>query len=1183
MLVLILIMAVVALGVAGITLIVLYKTAFEQQRERLVETAQSQARLVEAIARFDMQYIETVPGGAFAATLAQIRDAHQHFKGFGKTGEFTLAKRVGDQISFLLSHRHHDLENPEPVPFSSKLAEPMRRALSGISGTVVGLDYRGEMVLAAHEPVREFDLGIVAKIDLTEIRAPFINAGSLAGGSVLVLIFLGTVLFRRVGDPLIRDLEENEKKYRTLFSSATEGVFLMSDVFEDCNEQACQLWACEYEDIIGHSLTEFLPPTQPDGRDSAEVVKERIKTTLSGTPQFFYCQFLRKDGSFIGTDFSLKAIEVGGRKVILASVRDVTERKRAEEATQEEEQRLRLQQATLVQLARLTPLEHGDKGGTFREITESAARTLQVERVSVRLLEGPDTKLCCRDLFELSAGCHSEGQELAMADYPDYFAALQDNRVIAAHDARTDPRTHEFSKRYLIPLEITAVLDAPIRMAGDTIGVVCFEHIGSTRKWSADEQSFATSIADLIALVIETAEHRQVEKNFRELLESAPDAIVIVDQEGQMVLVNSQTEKLFGYSRDELYELKVENLMPERCRAKHPDYREDYMAEPRLRAMGATADALYGVRKDGSEFPVEISLSPTETDAGMRIISVVRDITERKQAEKALREKEQFHKALLDDMITFVAVLDPNGNIIFVNNTPLVVSGIDLEDVKGKKFFDAFWWAYSDEVQEKIKGDIEQCASGKSVVHDVQLQTADGSLMWIEYSMHPIYDEHGDVQYLIPEGRDITERKRIEAELADERQKLEERVQLRTEELRESLKKVEDANLRLEDANRAKARFLSSMSHELRTPLNGILGFADLLHGQYFGKLSDKLLGYVKRIDDSGKHLLLLINDLLDMAKIDAGAMEAELEEVMFEEIINATTDMMSSQFRKKKISVKTFFELTPTAMMCDRRKCKQIILNLLSNAVKYTPMGGRVEVRTIIGNNGSIRIEVSDTGIGIEADQRDKIFSEFHQADRVRDEQLGGTGIGLSLTRRLVELHGGEIGVDSELGSGSTFWFTLPLIRPTSKQADIQTPVIANAGPAPTGRRILVAEDNEVNLAMILDILSIHDHEVAVARNGQEAIELAQSHRPELILMDIRMPVMDGVEATRRLRAMSEFDDTPIIALTASTGSEAETRQITAGCTAHMAKPIQSQALFALLKHYLCADPAAGDETPHS
>ncbi len=205
---LIFIMAVSSLIVAGVAITMLYRTAFKEEQARLVETAQSQARLIEAVARFDEKYSKDYPEGPEVATLSQIIDAHEHYAGFGKTGEFTLSKKEGDNIIFLLSHRHFDLNRPKPVAFDSELAEPMRRALLGRSGTVVGLDYRGEVVMAAHEPVAELDFGIVAKIDLSEIRAPFLKAGLIAGFISVLVILGGTTLFVRISNPMIKLLEE---------------------------------------------------------------------------------------------------------------------------------------------------------------------------------------------------------------------------------------------------------------------------------------------------------------------------------------------------------------------------------------------------------------------------------------------------------------------------------------------------------------------------------------------------------------------------------------------------------------------------------------------------------------------------------------------------------------------------------------------------------------------------------------------------------------------------------------------------------------------------------------------------------------------------------------------------------------------------------------------------------------
>jgi hypothetical protein len=224
------IMTVLVFVVEAVTIGILYRTALKETRLRLQETAKSQARLIEAVSRFDKKYSEDYLEGSWEATLSQIVDAHKHYDGFGKTGEFTIARKEGDMMVFLLSHRHYDMENPKPVPFNSRLAEPMRLALKGKSGTIIGLDYRGETVIAAHEPVREVGIGIVAKIDLSEIRAPFIRAGIISFAIGIIMLIAGAALFIRVTNPLIIKLEETINEFKI----ALQKVKVLSGLIPIC-------------------------------------------------------------------------------------------------------------------------------------------------------------------------------------------------------------------------------------------------------------------------------------------------------------------------------------------------------------------------------------------------------------------------------------------------------------------------------------------------------------------------------------------------------------------------------------------------------------------------------------------------------------------------------------------------------------------------------------------------------------------------------------------------------------------------------------------------------------------------------------------------------------------------------------------------------------------------------------
>ena len=347
-LVLILIMAVGSLLVVVTTIWMLYDTAFNEERLRLVETAQSQARLIEAVARYDRVNSVDSPGGWENATLHQITEAHLEYEGFGTTGEFTLARREGGLIVFLLRHRHQIVKHPKPVPFDSMLAEPMRRALNGQSGTVVGFDYRGKTVLAAHEPVAELDLGIVAKIDLAEVQAPFKRAGLAAAGFAVLVVAAGAVLFVRVSSPLLtaierrsRDLEvtvgalrESEQRFRKTFELAGAGIVQVSldGRFTRVNQRFC--------DIVGYTQDEMLELRFQDitHPDDIEADLANVRRILDGEIATYSMEkrYLRKDSSIVWVSLTVSLVRdrPGDPSYFIAVVEDTTERKHAELAVQ---------------------------------------------------------------------------------------------------------------------------------------------------------------------------------------------------------------------------------------------------------------------------------------------------------------------------------------------------------------------------------------------------------------------------------------------------------------------------------------------------------------------------------------------------------------------------------------------------------------------------------------------------------------------------------------------------------------------------------------------------------------------------------------------------------------------------------------------------------------------------------
>ena len=396
---------------------------------------------------------------------------------------------------------------------------------------------------------------------------------------------------------------------------------------------------------------------------------------------------------------------------------------------------------------------------------------------------------------------------------------------------------------------------------------------------------------------------------------------------------------------------------------------------------------------------------------------------------------------------------------------------------------------------------------------------------------------------------------------------LERRVADRTSEL--SL-----ANAELSRVMQSKDDFLSAMSHELRTPLNAILGLSESLCEGVYGGLTDKQTKSINTIAESGHHLLSLINDLLDIAKIGAGKMDLDWTNSNLEDACKSSMRFISGLASKKKISVSLFTDPIASIIHADQRRLKQILVNLLSNAVKFTQEGGHISLQTRSNpERNAIEISVTDNGIGISNSDMERLFRPFTQLDSKLSRQYAGTGLGLSLVLRLAELHGGSIEVKSELGKGSCFTVSLPWSEskshfpqaaPAHKDLDISTDRVAAKGPL-----ILLVDDNEINLSTVGDYLRAQDFCVIFARNGLEAIQVVRDRKPQLVLMDIQMPVMDGIDAISILRADPTFASLPILALTSRAMVGDRERCIAAGANDYLAKPVQlKQLTHVILSH---------------
>ena len=420
----------------------------------------------------------------------------------------------------------------------------------------------------------------------------------------------------------------------------------------------------------------------------------------------------------------------------------------------------------------------------------------------------------------------------------------------------------------------------------------------------------------------------------------------------------------------------------------------------------------------------------------------------------------------------------------------------------------------------------------------------------------------------ITQTNDITKK-----DLATSITNLEQSVAIRTAEL--SL-----ANAELSRVMRSKDDFLSAMSHELRTPLNAILGLSESLAEGVYGDMNTKQVKSINTIAESGHHLLALINDLLDIAKIGARKMELELTKVNVEDVCQASLRFVMEQAQKQKINLKLVMDNQSVMLTADERRLKQILVNLLSNAVKFTPDGGSVTLETKCDlESESLMFSVRDTGIGIATEDLKRLFSPFTQLDSKLSRQYAGTGLGLTLVMKLVELHGGSVAVESEIGKGSCFTIRIPCkgldtLNQHNPDGTIFLSEITTAETLPSNTPlILVADDNEINLITVTDYLRANNLRVIQARDGLEAVKMVREHIPSLVLMDIQMPLMDGLDAIAHLRADDQHAKLPIIALTSRAMVGDRERCIAVGANDYLSKPVNMKQLVKTIHNHLPKD----------
>lgn len=948
-------------------------------------------------------------------------------------------------------------------------------------------------------------------------------------------------------------LIQSERDLRTIFNNVYDAILIhdLDGTILDLNDRALELWEATREQLLGGSVADISAPDAPLER--LPEIFQRVHT--GETLRFEWRDRRLSNNAIFDVEVSLRKVTLNNRTVFIAGVRDISDRKQAEQQLQSE--RLRLQLA--LEAANMGTWESSQFMGIWSEHTEAifgyAPGTFPGDRETF-------LKLVHRD------------------DQERVFSALE-------HSFATQS---PYNVEYRIHRQ-----DGELRWVAVNGKVVDSEDGSGLR---------------LVGVAFDSTDRKHAE----EALQSGQLRLQLALNAAQMGSwsCSLQTGMLIWSDRAQ----EIFGFIP----GTFPGDRETFLALVHPDDLERVLQAIAHTFETGSPYDIEYRIHRLDGEVrwiatwGMipqdalaaepQLIGVVCDITDRKQAELALSEAQQFAQSIAENTPNIIYIYDLlNQRNLYTNQEVFTLLGYTTEELQAMG---------SDLLTSVIHPDDWHLISAlqTNVVHandnqifelEYRVRHRDGDWRWLFDRVAAFKrDATGQVIQYIGSAQDITERKRLEQELRQINAELESRVEARTNDLRQAMEAAEAAN-------RAKSAFLANMSHELRTPLNAILGFAQLL-SRDFTMAPDKRQ-QLSIINRSGQHLLNLINDILEMSKIEAGRINFAPTSFDLYTMLNTLKDML--QIRAIEKGLQLIVERDPSLpryIKTDEHKLRQILINLVGNAIKFTPAGkvvlhirqtaeppnGQREVALPDQENPialNLQFAVVDTGIGIDPDELEHLFEPFIQSSS-RHVSQEGTGLGLPISRQFVQLMGGNLTVDSTPGVGSTFAFTIPVQRANDTNwANHALPRhILSLAPNQPSYRMLVVEDNDPNRLLLVRLLQSVGFEVQAANNGQEAIALWETWQPHLIWMDMRMPIMNGYEATRQIRSLeAQWQDwenrgngndggdgenkrspTKIIALTASAFEEDRARVLNVGCNDFVRKPFQEAELLEKIAEHL-------------
>lgn len=1062
-------------------------------------------------------------------------------------------------------------------------------------------------------------------------------------------------------------LHGSEARFRIFLEAASEAVVVSKANGEIVlfNSKAEEIFGYSQSEVLNRSVEFLMPERFRDGhiRFRSGYHTQPSRRSM-GQARNLYA--LHKDGSEFPIEAGLSSVQIGDERFVLTFLTDITERKQAEEAVKKSEEQLRLVLQNMpVMLDALNDAGH------------LIIWNQECERV---------TGYAAAEVINNSAAMELLYPDPTYRNHMMTEWAKQGNRYrnwewdITCKDGSTKTIAwSNLSEEFPIPgwASWGIGIDVTQRKQAET----------ALRQANQElENRVANRTAELSQLndrlqqeLIERERSQQILQEQTQLLDLAHDTIMTCDPDGKITFWNQGATQMYGWTSAEAIGRASHQLL----HTQFPKSLAEIRAE--LFAHGYWEGELVHLHRNGTPITVASRwvLQRKQNGEPTKILEINNDITERKRAEETRLRLAAIVESSDDGIVS--TTLD--GIIMSWNTGAERVYGYSASEMLGQQ------------VQLLLPPDrrheeafiLDQLRQNKRIEHyETMRRHKEGKLIVVSLTVSPLKNADGEIIGISKIARDITDRKKTE------------------EQLSLSSERISLANAELARAARLKDEFLAGMSHELRTPLNAILGLSEALLEEIFGALSHEQREHLTTIEQSGRHLLELINDILDLSKVESGKMELEIQPIPIQQLCDSSLSFVKQQAHLKRIRLECRIDDTLTEVEVDERRIRQVLVNLLSNAVKFTLDGGGVQLQVRADSfRETVEFSVTDTGIGIAPENIGKLFQPFVQLDSSLSRRYAGTGLGLALVRRICELHGGSVTLESQEGKGSRFTITLPwnplgqvaedtnveseevavqhlnlqhvlviedseaaanqitryltelgattlvhtlgrgavqvalqsqpeviildillpdrsgweiltelktnpitrsipvvvisvidersrsiemgaaahLLKPITRQQLQQALFRVTASIKPSGSQptpvsasiqpdtlplVLLAEDNETNVATLNSYLQARGLQVVLARNGLEAIQMAKQHKPDLILMDIQMPEMDGLEATQRIRTEPELQGIPIIALTALAMPGDRERCLAVGATDYLTKPVSLKHLFRILSNYV-------------